>query len=193
MEVIPTGWSHLPSFDARTERYSQALQDLLQALGKQSSFSSCQNYPPEQPAPPFEAPRNPYKGLQAFRTEDARDFFGRDDLIETLLKKVQQLLTINQQGKAVSRLITVLGASGSGKSSVVMAGLIPKLKQGALSDSQHWIYLDPMVPGKRPIEALARTVAPLFPKRSPLKIMHEDLEDDSNAIVPVKHTQQKLF
>jgi hypothetical protein len=60
-----------------------------------------------------------------------------------------------------------------------MAGLLPKLKQGALPGSQRWIYLDPMVPGKYPLEALASTLAPLFPERSPLKIMHEDLEDDS--------------
>src|SRR5260370_5337135 len=72
IEVTPTGWNHLPSFDARTERYSQALQDLLQALSKQTPFD---HKSPPPPPPPLEAPRNPYKGLQAFRVEDAQDFF----------------------------------------------------------------------------------------------------------------------
>ncbi len=179
VEVMPASRSGLPFFDARGEYHAQTLQNLLQAISKQVSPSSSQDLFSEQLTPPPEAPRNPYKGLQAFRTEDAQDFFGRDDLIKTLLEKVQQLLTIDQQDKAASRLLTVLGPSGSGKSSVVMAGLIPQLKQGALSGSQNWIYLDPMVPGKHPIEALALTLALLFPERSPLKIMHEDLEDDS--------------
>ena len=84
IEVIPTGWSHLLSFDARTERYPQALQDLLQALGKETSPSSYQDHSSKQSTPSLEAPRNPYKGLQAFRVEDAQDFFGRDRLIEEL-------------------------------------------------------------------------------------------------------------
>ena len=47
-----------------------------------------------------------------------------------------------------------------------------------MSGSQHWIYLDPIVPGKHPIEALALTLAPLFPERGPMGIL-KDLKDDS--------------
>jgi WD40 repeat protein len=179
LEVMPTGWSHLPSIDARGERYPQALQNLVQALGRQTAFSTSQSSLAEEPATALPAPRNPYKGLQAFGIEDAQDFFGRDQLVEELLEKVRQLLTIDQQKQTTSRLLTVLGPSGSGKSSVVMAGVIPKLKQGALPKSEQWTYLPPIVPGKHPLEALALTLAPLFPQRSPVKIMHEDLEDDS--------------
>ena len=82
------------------------------------------------------------------------------------------------QHQEPARLLAVLGPSGSGKSSVVMAGLIPKLKQGRLAGSEHWTYLDPMVPGKHPLEALTLTLAPLFPERS-LKSIREDLEDES--------------
>ncbi len=179
MEVMPTGWSYLPSIDARGERYETALQELVQALGRQISLSSTQVSVSEQPATVLKAPRNPYKGLQAFHIEDAQDFFGRDRLIDELLEKVRQLCTQDQQDRAVARLLTVLGPSGSGKSSVVMAGMIPKLKQGALPKSEQWIYLPPIVPGKYPLEALALALAPLFPQRSPIKIMREDLEDDS--------------
>ena len=255
-EVMPTGWSHLPSFDARAEQYPQALQDLLQALDRQTSPSlssssqkeddtnashslgkytiksdgpmqgqvigehvsvimnfgngqredesprqsshnksghaqvshdpSSQDHFSETPAPPLVAPRNPYKGLQAFRAEDAQDFFGRDRLIEELLEKAQQLLTMDQQDQLAPRLLTILGPSGSGKSSVVMAGLLPKLKQGALPGSQHWIYLDPMVPGKHPIKALTQTLTSLFPERS-LKSIREDLEDDYAGTAFVTH------
>src|SRR6266516_1917869 len=176
-EVMPVNWSGLPSFDARQERYAQALQELLQLLGGQRS-PSWLSLPARQTTRPLDPPRNPYKGLRAFGIEDAQDFFGRERLIEELLEQVQQRLTTRQQDDAAARLLTVLGPSGSGKSSVVMAGLIPRLKQGALPGSQHWIYLDPMVPGSRPLEALTRFVASLFPERS-LKSICEDLDDDS--------------
>ena len=120
---------------------------------------------------PFE-PRNPYKGLRAFTQADAADFFGRDTLIQELLDRVKAASTSN------ARLLTVIGPSGSGKSSVVMAGLLPRLQQGALPASQHWVYLEPMLPGTHPLEALALTLAPHFPNRS-LKSIREDLEDVS--------------
>jgi len=176
VEVVPTGWSHLPSIDARGERYPRALQKMVQAVGRQSSFSVEQDLQEEQQVLP--EPRNPYKGLQAFRVEDAEDFFGRDRLIEELLEKMQQLLRMDQEEQAVARLLTVLGPSGSGKSSVVMAGLLPKLKQGRLTGSERWIYLEPIVPGKYPLEALTSTLTALLPERS-LKSIREDLEDDA--------------
>jgi hypothetical protein len=178
LEVMPTEWSHLPAIDARGERYPQALQELIQSLSRQTSFPTSPASPPEQPATTLPAPRNPYKGLQAFHIEDAQDFFGRDRLIDELLEKVRQLLTLDQQDQAVARLLTVLGPSGSGKSSVVMAGLLPKLKQGGIAGSEHWTYLDPMVPGQHPLEALTVALTPLFPECS-LKSIREDLEDDS--------------
>jgi WD40 repeat protein len=175
-EVLPTDYDYLPSIDARGERYVQALQELIQALGRQRSFSAAQSPLPEPL--PLPDPRNPYKGLQPFRMEDAQDFFGRERLIEELLEKVKQLHSPDQRNQATARLLTILGPSGSGKSSVVMAGLLPKLKQGALTGSEHWIYLDPIAPGKHPLEALTLTLTPLFPERS-LKSIREDLEDDS--------------
>jgi serine/threonine protein kinase/DNA-binding SARP family transcriptional activator/WD40 repeat protein len=86
--------------------------------------------------------RNPYKGLRAFAEDDAVDFHGRDALIDELLQRI-----------ATHRLVTVVGPSGSGKSSVVRAGLIPALRAGSLSDSRDWLMTD-MFPGSFPFEEL---------------------------------------
>lgn len=84
--------------------------------------------------------RNPYKGLNAFEENDRAFFYGRDEIIETLVGKV-----------GAGGLTTVIGASGSGKSSVVMAGLVPELRDGALPGSDEWspVY---MVPGSGPFD-----------------------------------------
>jgi hypothetical protein len=178
IEVTPTGWNGSLAFDARGDRYSQALQDLLQKFRQQTSMSYIPTRFTEKAPAPGGTPRNPYKGLQAFGLEDAQDFFGQDRLVADLLAKVEYLLGSNQQGNAPSRLLTVLGPSGSGKSSVVMAGLLPKLQRGELAGSQHWIYLDVIVPGTHPLEALALTLTPLFPQLSPGSLLR-DLQDDA--------------
>ncbi|NET34881.1 MAG: hypothetical protein F6K19_23135 [Cyanothece sp. SIO1E1] len=94
----------------------------------------------------------PFKGLAYFdcNDEDPKYFYGRDALTDVLLEKVRE-----------SNFLTVLGPSGSGKSSVVRAGLLNQLKLGQrLSDSHTWpIYI--LSPGEHPLESLARVfVAP---------------------------------
>ncbi len=91
----------------------------------------------------------PYVGLDAFREENQHLFYGRSLLIEDLLRHV-----------TVNRLIAVVGPSGSGKSSIVLAGLLPRLRSGALLGSRSWHYLDPIVPGSAPISRLARLFQP---------------------------------
>lgn len=91
-------------------------------------------------------PKNPYKGLRAFQQADADDFYGRGSLVEDLLMRL---------GRSGSDddFLAVIGPSGSGKSSIVKAGLMPRIQQGALDQSLHWLTLE-MVPGKHPIEEL---------------------------------------
>jgi energy-coupling factor transporter ATP-binding protein EcfA2 len=95
-----------------------------------------------------------------------------------VVKDVEKLLLPEQAATESERLLTILGPSGSGKSSMLMAGLLPRLQHGALPGSDTWVYLEPMVPGKHPIESLGLTLAPHFPDRSFTSI-REDLADDA--------------
>ncbi|MGB6297512.1 MAG: CHAT domain-containing protein [Rivularia sp. (in: cyanobacteria)] len=91
-------------------------------------------------------PPCPYRGLFAFREEDADLFFGREQVTYDLLKAVKS-----------KTFVAVVGASGSGKSSVVFAGLIPRLRQ---DDSTNWQIIS-FRPGNKPFEALAIALLPL--------------------------------
>ena len=122
-------------------------------------------------------PRNPYKGLRPFTQDDAGDFFGREQVVEKLVDTVEQLV-VEQPAATSKRLLTIIGPSGSGKSSLVMAGLLPRLQHGTLPGSEAWGYLKPMVPGKHPLEALVLTLAAQLPDRSFTSI-REDLEDEA--------------
>jgi len=172
--VLPAEWgraAQVDLLDARNGRYEQALGEIVACL---------EEIPAEErslaePAEELREPRNPYKGLRPFTQHDAADFFGRDSLIAELVGRLREA---GQPGTPQARLLAVIGPSGSGKSSVVMAGLLPRLQQGALPGSEHWVYLEPMVPGAHPLEALVLTLAKLFPDRS-LKAMREDLQDES--------------
>ena len=123
-------------------------------------------------------PRNPYKGLQAFRREDAQDFFGRELLIDKLAASLEASVLPERQADQSARILAVVGPSGSGKSSVVMAGLLSRLQSGGLPGSEEWIYLDPIVPGMHPVESLVLAFAEKLPHIS-LHTIRGDLEDES--------------
>jgi DNA-binding SARP family transcriptional activator/tRNA A-37 threonylcarbamoyl transferase component Bud32/WD40 repeat protein len=89
---------------------------------------------------------NPYKGLRAFQESDAEDFRGRDRLIDRLLHQLAE------PGPA-GRLVAAVGPSGSGKSSLVRAGLIPRIRTGAIAGSDTW-FVTTMIPGPRPFDEL---------------------------------------
>jgi energy-coupling factor transporter ATP-binding protein EcfA2 len=97
---------------------------------------------------PFDG-RCPYKGLDYFEEEDAELFFGREKLVEELVGKVKD-----------SRTVFITGPSGSGKSSLVRAGLIHALRQDAVKGSDRWLYAT-IKPGREPFEALAGAFARL--------------------------------
>lgn len=96
-------------------------------------------------------PANPYKGLRAFQEADAADFFGRETLVERLLER------LSQTGES-SRFLAVVGPSGSGKSSVVKAGLMPALRRGRLKPWHRW-YIVEMTPGAQPVVELANVIS----------------------------------
>jgi hypothetical protein len=87
--------------------------------------------------------RSPYKGLEAFAEADAGNFYGREETIERYASLI-----------STARLLPIIGASGSGKSSLVYAGLIPYLKQDPNCDWQ----IITMRPGRNPLYALAQAI-----------------------------------
>jgi DNA-binding SARP family transcriptional activator len=102
--------------------------------------------PTATPAPRRVEERNPYKGLRPFTEVDAPDFFGREGLIRHLVAR------LGEAGRG-SRFLAVVGPSGSGKSSVVRAGLVPAIRDGALGGPEE-PYVAEMFPGEHPLEEL---------------------------------------
>jgi WD40 repeat protein/serine/threonine protein kinase/DNA-binding XRE family transcriptional regulator len=118
---------------------------------------------------------NPFKGLRAFQESDAADFFGREAL-------VQQLLARLGQGGDLSRFLAVVGPSGSGKSSVVRAGLLPALRRGGLPGSERW-FIAELQPGPHPfeeIEAALLRIAVRTPTASTVLAM---LREDARGLL----------
>ena len=89
---------------------------------------------------------NPYKGLRPFQEGDTKDFYGREVLTRQLLERMQE------EGDT-RRFLVVVGPSGSGKSSVVKAGLVPALRAGEIPGSADW-FITGMKPGGHPLEEL---------------------------------------
>ncbi|MEH2233771.1 MAG: caspase family protein [Nostoc sp.] len=87
----------------------------------------------------------PYMGLSAFLEEDSQYFYGREALTQQLIHQLRD-----------RSFLAVIGASGSGKSSIVQAGVIPQLRLGKqIPSSEQW-WIRSIRPGGNPLEALAR-------------------------------------
>src|SRR6185503_5572059 len=90
--------------------------------------------------------RNPYKGLRAFLEADVGDFFGREAVTKRLIRRLAE-------DDPAARFLAVVGPSGSGKSSVVRAGLVPALRRGAIPGSERW-YVVEVLPGRHPLREI---------------------------------------
>ena len=86
----------------------------------------------------------PFKGLASFDVADADSFFGREQLVAELVARLPG-----------ATLLGVVGPSGSGKSSIVRAGLSAALGTGALPGSENWVQVV-IRPGDHPLDELAR-------------------------------------
>ena len=100
-------------------------------------------------ADPGQLGRVPYRGLEAFGADDADLFFGREQLASELVARV-----------ATTGLVAVVAASGSGKSSLVRAGMLPALQSGVVWDVGTWVSAT-ITPGDHPRLVLAAALGGL--------------------------------
>ncbi|OON81011.1 nSTAND1 domain-containing NTPase [Streptomyces tsukubensis] len=97
----------------------------------------------------------PYRGLASYRPQDARWFFGRRRSTDALLDQLRAAAT-------TGGLIMLVGTSGAGKSSLLNAGLVPVLRDGALREgSGRAGEVLPLVPGADPLTELTRRIPDL--------------------------------
>ena len=104
--------------------------------------------------------QQPYPGLLSFSAQQAPVFYGQDAAIKTLR---EELAGLAQRAPAA---LVVLGASGTGKSSLVRAGVVPRLA----AEPERWLLLEPLRPGRFPFEELKQVLAPALaalPERLP--------------------------
>ncbi len=106
----------------------------------------------------------PYKGLARFETEDARFFFGREQMVAEAIGHI-----------VGGRFLALVGASGSGKSSLLRAGVLHALRSGALPGSDRWAY-SVIRPDNHPQEQLDRAT--------------RELGDASRAVIAVDQFEE---
>lgn len=131
-----------------------------------------ENLPPETGEPPFQ-------GLQYFDEKDADRFFGRELLVAKIVARM-----------AGTRFLAVIGASGSGKSSVVRAGVIPALRRSARfadggmppTDSGQW-DIRVFTPSAHPLEAMSASLTRDSESVTAASTLRADMEQDTRALV----------
>jgi WD40 repeat protein len=127
-------------------------------------FFETGEFDPEQlpHAPELSQDNNPYRGLESYDEAQKRFFFGRQELVNELqddyVNRKEHPFTI------------VLGVSGSGKSSLVKAGLVPQLRESATTQ---WKILAPIRPGLSPLKALAKAM---------LALEQEEIENELKSL-----------
>ena len=120
-----------------------------------------------EPTDPSESEVCPFRGLASFDAAHAEYFFGRERLVADLVARL-----------VGSTLIAVIGPSGSGKSSLIRAGLLSSLAEGVLPGSERWRQ-GLMRPGERPLAELGPRRCPASP---PARVQRDDV--DPLASVP---------
>lgn len=120
---------------------SRALQRLERSILNQDDELERDGAPP----PPRDTGVCPFKGLAAYDSDDAEFFFGRERVVAEVVARL-----------AAAPFVAIVGASGSGKSSLLRAGLLPALRSGALPGSEGWPQ-QLLRPGE-PIDPTARVV-----------------------------------
>jgi hypothetical protein len=123
--------------------------------------------------------RPPYPGIHAFEAEDAAIYFGRDEESRAVIERLDARRT---QGGA--RFLVVIGPSGSGKSSLLKAGVLPQLSRRR----REWIVLPTIRSGKAPLEMLAKAIAQQGDEPDEWRGWHQRL----GSAVAIDHVEELL-
>jgi len=170
--------------DAFEKKLTEHLREIVQALLSEREARSQPLVPETAPelattaAGPSVPPLwegSPFPGLRAFGEEDAPIYFGRGRETDGLIRRLGE----------GARFIVVVGASGSGKSSLVAAGLLPRLRDNAIPGSRDWVRVrfTPGELGENPFIALAAAFRPALERRNrQVGAEAQRLETDPNAL-----------
>ncbi|HMO46805.1 MAG TPA: TIR domain-containing protein [Rubrivivax sp.] len=137
---------------------AQRLKDL--ALDVQSGFD-------------WDARRAPYPGLPAFEREDAAVYFGRDLEVRELIDRLRA-----RRAMGGAHMLAVLGASGSGKSSLLRAGVLPRLQKF----EPGFVVVPPLRPGADPCAELAKALAEALGQPTQWRTLLEHLQAEPGAV-----------
>jgi WD40 repeat protein/energy-coupling factor transporter ATP-binding protein EcfA2 len=164
-------WAAQSILDYWATEYHRATRELPEA--------TLAEFDPEL-APTLDDSLCPYLGLDTFKAAQKDRYFGRQQLVDSLVARLKD-----------SRILALLGPSGSGKSSLVLAGLIPTLQDGALPGSAEWIYYPSIVPGAEPLESLARLVLPREADQDRVEAVAREFKNDPDHLATVMGRQQR--
>ena len=137
---------------------AQRLEEL--ALDVQSGFD-------------WERRRAPYPGLPSFEAEDAAVYFGRDAEVRELIDRLRA-----RRAMGGAQMVAVLGASGSGKSSLLRAGVLPRLAKF----EPGFVVVPPLRPGADPCTELAKALAAGLSQPTQWRTLYDDLASDAGAV-----------
>ncbi|HEU5377850.1 MAG TPA: TIR domain-containing protein [Ktedonobacteraceae bacterium] len=139
---LPRGHRALSTWppEERDEIAQNIASEIIDFVGRARQRKSATQGSVKQPAPAVQLP-NPYRGLLSFRIEDAPFFCGREKLTDEILEKIKHMLHARSSMNKEQRLLAIIGASGAGKSSLLHAGVLPRLMRGELAGSEAWLIL----------------------------------------------------
>jgi hypothetical protein len=124
----------------------------------------------------------PYPGLRPFEEKDYDIFFGREGQVVQMLRQLED-----------RRFLAVVGSSGCGKSSLVIAGLLPAIRRGFLHETKDWIVVSPVKPGHDPYRRLASALVRCAPADPTPRGASEDQTTEGLIFETLRETDKGLL